>query len=695
MDPCTPADRPNILLILVDQLAFTPYAPGDGGMLDPIKEILTFQGDLSENPYRDVFPGLCKLRQYGVVLGDHSIAESACIPSRASLMTGQYGPRTGVTQTDGLFKSGDAGAFPWLPANGAPTMGDWMSAIGYSSHYFGKWHVSNPPEHTLRAYGFDDWELSWPEPHGSLVNNLGTFRDVQFADLACAFLRNRGLGVPYSRNTAQQDLDHPQHMAPVYTPPFFAVCSFTNPHDIAAYPALCRAIAPLVWDPADQKWVSSSTLGPGASVPVPPKGSVSSAPMGGTMHIPLNPHGLPQGCATAPPTMDEPLLLNNKPSSHYDYSVKVGLGLSAKTGLSIAQHVASTQAKAGTPISAAEANRIALDATLLAGAPFNTQPDAQGAAVGFLQYYVFMISMVDRHILAVLNTLEEAGLRDNTLLVFAADHGEMGAAHGMMMEKWHTAYQEVLHVPVIFSHPSLNPSISQPIVLDAQTSHVDLLPTLLGYVGADVEAARQRLSRFKKAAPFAGVDLSPLLKGEVSEPLYPDGAPRQGVLFATDDMITEPLPPDADPHNLHSWAQFGVYQQAVDILRGTEPNPLPVAGATPALQSGPVCQPCHVRALRSGDWKLVRNCDPWSAVPEPDQWELYNLRVDPYEQVNLVDVNNPVPTPIASAAQQVGLSEEALCTEIDRLRLELARQEAAFLSPYPAPYPTAGATLGR
>jgi len=50
-------------------------------------------------------------------------------------MTGQYGPRTGVTQTDGLFKSGDARNFPWLRANGAPTIGDWFRALGYSTHY--------------------------------------------------------------------------------------------------------------------------------------------------------------------------------------------------------------------------------------------------------------------------------------------------------------------------------------------------------------------------------------------------------------------------------------------------------------------------------------------------------------------------------------------------------------------------------
>ena len=42
----------------------------------------------------------------------------------------------------------------WLDADGIPTLGTWMREAGYSTHYFGKWHVSNPPEHSLKRYGF-------------------------------------------------------------------------------------------------------------------------------------------------------------------------------------------------------------------------------------------------------------------------------------------------------------------------------------------------------------------------------------------------------------------------------------------------------------------------------------------------------------------------------------------------------------
>ncbi|ADO72546.1 sulfatase-like hydrolase/transferase [Stigmatella aurantiaca] len=46
---------------------------------------------------------------------------------------------------------------------------------------------------------------------------------------------------------------------------------------------------------------------------------------------------------------------------------------------------------------------------------------------------------MDQHIARVLQTLEESSLRDDTLVVFMSDHGEYGGAHGLMMEKWHTA----------------------------------------------------------------------------------------------------------------------------------------------------------------------------------------------------------------------------------------------------------------
>jgi arylsulfatase A-like enzyme len=621
------------------------------------------------------------LREYAVVFANHTIAESACIPSRASIMTGQYGPRSGVTQTDGLFKSGDAQNFPWLKAGGTPTVGDYFREIGYSTHYFGKWHVSDPPEHTLEAFGFADWELSWPEPHGSLTNNMGAYRDYQFADLACAFLRNRGLGVPYARNTSQTSANAPDSPIVPLPKPFFAVCSFTNPHDIATYPTLPRALQPQ-FPPSEP--LQQPQFGPGMSVPVPLPGTFSATPKNGTFRIPMNPLGLPQACATASPTQNEDLLSNNKPRAQYDYTYKIALGLAAKTGLSIAQ------AKGGDE---ATQLRNAIAATLAIPIPFQLQEDADGAATGFLQYYAYMIAMVDRHILRVLQTLEEAGLREDTVVVFASDHGEYGASHGMMIEKWHGAYQETVHVPFLVSAKQYNAEHDKPVPITALTSHIDILPTLLGIAGADavqIERARRNLSKTHPAAALPGANLLPLIEARGGPVIGPDGRERKAVLFATDDMITEPLPLDDDPHNSTSQQQYAVFAATVELLRlpPTE-SPLPHR-YLPNLAPGPLCQPAHVRALRSGDWKLVRYCDPWSAMPAPDQWELYNLAHDPIENINLIVYDGTFPTAIAAAAMPPGVTQEEVVTAAKALREELADRKQPCFRPTPAPILAAG-----
>ena len=671
--------RPNILMILVDQLYYPNPGYGDAGFANDLKKILSFVGSLEGNAYAKHFPGFCKLREYAAVFTDHTIAESACIPSRASLMTGQYGPRTGVTQTDGLFKNGDAQNFPWLRPDGAPTAGDYFRELGYSTHYFGKWHVSEPPEHTLQGYGFSDWELSWPEPHGSSINNLGTFRDYQFADLACNFLRNRGLGVPYNRALSQQGVDTPLDTRKPQTPPFFAVCSFTNPHDIATYPTLPRGLKPSY--PAPSEMAPPSPVGPGGSVPIPPQGTVSVTPTEGTFQVPLNPTGLPQDCATASPTQSENLLTNNKPRAQYDTAYKVALGLASKTGLSIGQ------ATGGDPQTVLQN---AVKATLGIAIPFQLQDDPDGAATGFLQYYAYMISMVDRHILRVLEALEASGLRDDTIVVFASDHGEYGAAHGMQIEKWHGAYQEVVHVPFLISSKRFNEARDTPHAVLAQTSHIDVLPTLLKLAHATddhIARARHNLSKTHAAAPLPGANLVPVIRAGGGPVIGPDGHVREGVLFATDDMITEPLPRDDDPHNVQSWQQYAVFNATVELLRTP-----PVAGTAthaylPDLAPGPVPQPAHVRALRSREWKLVRYCDPWSERPVPDQWELYNLAVDPIENINLLIYDGAFPTVIDTLPD--GLETAVVLEAAHRLRAELARQELALLSPYPSRYPSA------
>src|SRR5581483_10587524 len=86
------ATRKNILLVLVDQLRFPRlrYGP-DAGLLPELQDILDFQGETDgTNECSHFFPGFWSLRKHAVVLRNHTIAASACTPSRATIMTGQY-----------------------------------------------------------------------------------------------------------------------------------------------------------------------------------------------------------------------------------------------------------------------------------------------------------------------------------------------------------------------------------------------------------------------------------------------------------------------------------------------------------------------------------------------------------------------------------------------------------------------------
>lgn len=656
--------RPNILLISCDQYRFPRFSYGpDAGFDEPLKQVLGFQGGVDEsNPYAQFFPGLLKLRDNAVVLRNHTIAASACTPSRAVIYTGQYGTKTGVTQTDGLFKNGDSPNFPWLEAGGIPTLGTWMRAAGYTTHYFGKWHVSNPPDHSLERYGFDNWEESYPEPHGAQTNNLGIYRDAGFTDSACAFLRRRGLASNYNRAYASMAAADPDTAGPDTDsiPPWFAVASFTNPHDIATYPGVVAQALP---DP-DTRSGTQSMFGP---LTVPPEGAVTPPPTAGTIRLELNPLGFPQDCARPSPTQGESLA--GKPTCQHEAAYKVGLALAAKAGFNIVDTIAD----AVPPASGGHAKEAAVALSLKSCIPLQLADDPEANCELFLQLYAWLHAVVDVHIDAVLTALEESGQADNTIVIFLADHGEYGAAHGMMIEKWYTAYQEALHVPVVVRFPGGQSQAvpAEPAQLDALTSHIDILPTVLGFAGVGAEQRRAiaaQLAQTRPVPPLPGVDLSAIIENALTDDraavpiIEPDGEVREGVLFITDDEITGPLPPSRTAQDKHSYEEYAVYQAVVEAVReGLGKGPVPLA-------PGAVKQPNHVRCVRTRDWKLARYFDP--AGKAPQEWEMYDLRNDPNEAVNLVDVAATPPRARADLPDRAKVQGAA-----DRLAALLARLE--------------------
>ena len=100
-----------------------------------------------------------------------------------------------------------------------------------------------------------------------------------------------------------------------------------------------------------------------------------------------------------------------------------------------------------------------------------------------IDHYHDNLWLLDQQIQRIVEQLRSDGLLDSTILVFAGDHGE---AFGQHAENWahaRGAYEENFQTPAILVQPRL----FAPRVIGWDTSHVDLLPTVLDALGLPFE----------------------------------------------------------------------------------------------------------------------------------------------------------------------------------------------------------------
>ncbi|HEY4415166.1 MAG TPA: sulfatase-like hydrolase/transferase [Verrucomicrobiae bacterium] len=275
-----------------------------------------------------------------------------------------------------------------------------------------------------------------------------------------------------------------------------------------------------------------------------------------------------------PPTISEDLANNNKPSSQFAIleSMAVGLG------------------------------------------PLLTQQKQ----LNYLNFYGRLMMAVDKQIGQVLDVLDPDGdgtgtALNDALIIRTSDHGEMALAHDGLRQKAFIAYEEALHVPLIWSNPGMFPTA---MTTDAMVSHVDLLPTLCALTGVpNWQSLGFKGIEYSQQLLQPGVNTSPT-------------AVQPYILFTFDDIYAG-----------QNEAQTGA--------------------------SGVVNPPNRIQLVRTGDYKLARYWDGSGAQPPaPDQGEFYDLRptggdyyandgasgsvvynaAGPLELINLSDVGFTPPT---------------------------------------------------
>ncbi len=98
--------------------------------------------------------------------------------------------------------------------------------------------------------------------------------------------------------------------------------------------------------------------------------------------------------------------------------------------------------------------------------------------------YHAMTANVDWNVGRLLEGLDRLGLREDTIVVFTSDHGEMFGAHGRIAKN--IFYEEAVRVPFLLRWPGHVPAGR---VTDACMNAPDIMPTLLGLLGLPVPEA--------------------------------------------------------------------------------------------------------------------------------------------------------------------------------------------------------------
>ena len=90
-----------------------------------------------------------------------------------------------------------------------------------------------------------------------------------------------------------------------------------------------------------------------------------------------------------------------------------------------------------------------------------------------IAHYWGLCSLVDTHIGTILNTLEECGLNNNTIVVFTSDHGDMMGSHCLLAKC--VMFEEAIRVPFLIRLPGQK----QGKRVNGPVSQIDIVPTLL------------------------------------------------------------------------------------------------------------------------------------------------------------------------------------------------------------------------
>jgi arylsulfatase A-like enzyme len=238
--------------------------------------------------------------------------------------------------------------------------------------------------------------------------------------------------------------------------------------------------------------------------------------------------------------------------------------------------------------------------------------------------YLAMTRFVDDGIGRIIDKLDELGIRDNTIIVFTADHGDFGGEHNMF-GKGGVFYDSLVRVPYIVSWPG--GGVPQGEVDDSLVSTIDLLPTILQLSGvADFTNSPQQEPG--QDSPPAG----PRILSEVDSDVITSESLRrfQGKLLPS---VTNA------PSRMAAFSEYGTGGPpfTLEML-----NKLPEKTGSTAIMGSLWAREAEGRRkmVRTRNWKYVTDLSSNSLSSSDNSTahsgdELYDLQNDPWELTNV------------------------------------------------------------
>ena len=361
--------KPNILVIMADDHA-TNAISAYGSHLTTVFET----------------PNIDRLANEGIRMDRTYCVNAICTPSRASILTGQYGHINKVKTL--------ADAIP----PGAISVADLLQKGGYETSLFGKWHLKTEP------FGFDYWKVA--QGQGAYYNPI--FKEI---------------GMPFE--TSKDDKTTPGYYTDLVTD--YALDWLKKRQNDKPFAMFLHHKAPHGrWEPAQRH---KSLL---KEVEIP-----------------------------------EPASLWEDFSHRSEATREFGTSISHRLAprRNMIDDVSSTKWKAGP-----------IDVSRL-----NEKQKTKAAYQKYLKDYLRCVKAVDENVGRVLDYLDQAGLSENTLVIYTSDQGMFLGEHDYFDKRW--IFEEAFRMPFIARLPG---KIQAGSNTDALCANIDFAPTLLNFAGLPI-----------------------------------------------------------------------------------------------------------------------------------------------------------------------------------------------------------------